>query len=438
MRRLALVFYLVVVLPSAVLAGEAPRSLLESAIEHEIATGLNEFGLKLLDRVDPNAGQNALLSPWSIQNALAVTCAGARGKTAEQMQTVLGLPTEVQEPTSSRVGDTVGVDRPTRHKGVADLSAAILAQDKKDRPYHLILANRLWAQKGFEIRREFSDFLKKYYDAEMERLDFDARKAAAIKAINQWVSKKTHGRIPKLLEPEDVTRDTRLVLTNAVYLKATWLHSFSKHATRTAPWKLPLDTRSKKDPYSVKMMSQVESLKFYEGDDMMAVDLPYKGSDLAMTVILPDREKSLSAVRKKLRSVTFARMLEEMVRTNVHVQMPRFTMRCRYGLAAPLGKLGMPLAFTSAADFAGITQKTPLLISKVIHEAWCKVNEEGTEAAAATAVVMRPTGRGPSKRVSFRADRPFLFAIRHVPSRSILFLGQVVRPDRVSASAEEK
>jgi serpin B len=291
----------------------------------------------------------------------------------------------------------------------------------------MVADNSLWCQHGFEIRAEYTQLLAKSYGASMRVVDFYNRPDAARKVINSWVARVTRNLIPELIRPGMLTKETTLVLANAILFKAKWSHEFRPEATRpddfhVAPGKT----------VRVPTMHQGEELAFAETDDVQVVQMPYRGGDFAMVVVLPKRSDGLDAIEKALTTADLDAWEAKSERRDVILWLPKFRSEASLDLARPLAALGMKAAFAPSADFSGIAEGVPLWISSVIHQAVVKVDEEGTEAAAATAVVAvgsaAPLERKPP--VEFKADHPFLYAIRDAKTGAILFLGHVVDPLR--------
>ena len=382
---------------------DAPR---EKAPMSDVARGNNQFALDLYAKLRATPG-NRFFSPYSISSALAMTRVGARGETGQEIDRVLHL----------------GPDLAATNQGFAALTSA-LNGGPSDRPYRLDVANRLWGMEGFHFVDEFLRTTEANYQAGLERVDF-RDSARAVAAINAWVAGKTQDKIPKLLEPGDVNAATRLVLTNAIYFKGDWSDPFEKANTSDLLFHV-----SATEKPQVPTMGRGGQYDFYAGDGLKAIRMPYLPGDLAMEVYLPDAADGLPALEAKLTTENLSRWSGELKRRKVFVLLPKFTMRTRAELMPPLAALGMGRAFNpDQADFSGIATDGKLSISAVIHEAYVAVDEKGTEAAAATAVVMRMTAAMPTEPpVEFRADHPFLFLIRDLKTDAILFLGRVTDP----------
>jgi serpin B len=364
----------------------------------------NQFALDLYGRLAEQKG-NLVFSPYSITSALAMTYAGARGATATEMAAVLRFPSDGSMDV---------------HASQQSLRSALeSAATSKD--VRLAVANSLWGQEGEPFLPAFLDLVKKFYGAGFFELDFAKDPEAARKRINAWVEERTEDRIQELLKPRHITRVTSMVLANALYLKAPWRKPFPRPRTEELPFH-PLEGPATKVP----TMHVLTKLGYAEGNGVKALELPYKGRQLSMVILLPD---DFPAFEKGLSEEGLRELVDEISDEGVKVWLPRFKIRRPFSLADHLTAMGMKSAFGPGADFSGMRRHGGLSISAVVHEAFVDVNEEGTEAAAATAVVMKRGGpRPPSRWVEFRADRPFLFLIRHVPTGCVLFLGRVSDP----------
>ncbi|GAI76663.1 unnamed protein product, partial [marine sediment metagenome] len=261
------------------------------------------------------------------------------------------------------------------------------------------------------------------YDGRLSEVDFAGATETARKTINAWVEKKTKDKIKELLKPGVLNRLTRLVLTNAIYFKGNWDSQFEKARTQPAPFTL---TDGKK--VNVPMMNQTEKFKYTEAESFQALELPYVDNELSMVILLPKETDGLSDFEKTLTAGNLSEWLGKLRKRKVIVSVPKFRMTSQFSLAAVLKSMGMTDAFVpDAADFSGMNGKRDLFISAVIHKAYVEVNEEGTEAAAATGVVIGVTSM-PARPPVFRADHPFLFLIRDNRTGSILFIGRVMNP----------
>lgn len=394
---------------TALAAGEIP---MPGAVE--LAKQSNAFGFDLYGRLRSTPG-NVVVSPASISTALAMTWAGARGETAAQMQRVLhfeGTPQAVAMASGQLV------------KGLTDPA----------RPVVFRVANRLFGEKTFRFETAFLESTRAAYGAALEQLDFKGATQQARAAINGWVESQTEKRIQDLVPPSGVSADTRLVLVNAIYFLGDWQQPFTAEATRPAPFH-PTPATSK----DVPTMNQVGVFRLATAPGARLLELPYKGGALSMLVVLPDAPDGLPAVEKALSGAALAAWTAPLKLQRVVVALPKFTIDPAESLSLgdTLAALGMPLAFDRAhADFTGIanpaSREDRLSIARVFHKAFVKVDEKGTEAAAATAVSMQRAGSAaPTERpVEFRADRPFLFLIRDNATGLVVFLGRVADPSR--------
>jgi len=353
---------------------------------------------------------NVFYSPFSISTALAMTWAGARGETEKQMAKTLHFC----------------LSQAKLHPAMFNLLARINGQAGTKKPYQLSIANSLWGQEGFEFKPQFLDVNRINYDAEMQHVDFEVAKEEARQTINAWVAARTQNKIKDLLQPPDLVVDpVRLVLVNAIYFKSAWLVPFNPAVTKTEPFNL---LGGKK--VSVPMMKQEDHLGYYKGQDFQAVTLEYAGRQLSMLILLPDKMDGLPDLEKSLTAKNLDDWTSKMARKAVQLSMPRFKMTCRADLKKTLQTLGMTDAFDGKrADFSGMAPSATgrrLSISAAIHKAFVEVNEEGTEAAAATAIVV--SEGSVEEFATVRMDHPFLFFIRHNATGSLLFVGRVMNP----------
>jgi serine protease inhibitor len=361
----------------------------------------NAFGFDLYARLKQD-GDNLICSPFSAAVALNMASAGARGKTRAEMLNVLHVDPQ-------RAAET--------HASFGGLLAALNGRDGTD-GVALHVADRLWGQSGIGFNPDFLALLRESYGAPLETVDFANATRAARTAINHWVAAQTHDRIPEIVGEGDLNAMTRLVLTNAVYFKGKWDKPFKGRSTR------PHLFTGVSGAADVPMMAQEESFAYARDGDVQLVELRYRG-DLSMVVVLPDGAGDLPAVERKL-TRHYADWLGALRPALVDLWLPRWTFRSRLDLGAPLGRAGMGLAFTSGADFSG-TSDVPLFIDKVVQEAFIEVNETGTEAAAATAIMEQELSEMEPrvKPRTFHADHPFLYLIRDRKTGAVLFLGRV-------------
>ena len=386
----------------------ATRSSADPAAAQDVRAAMDAFSTDLY-RILAREPGNVVLSPYSVGVALAMTRTGAAGETARQMDAVLHAALSQDIHAGFNALDQALAKRPGKYK-VGDQTVEL----------ELATANRLWGQKDFSFEPAFLDTLAKDYGAGMQIVDYKTASESARRTINDWVAARTKDRIKDLIAQGVLDETTRLVLTNAIYLKAPWQMQFDEAVAGTFH-------RADGSDVQAKLMSQSESLRYVKGDGYQAVRLPYAGG-LSMIAIVPDAGK-LSAVERSLDGAALRRIVNGLKDTQVILSMPKFSFRSKAQLKDALGELGMPIAFTSRADFSGMTKQEPLEISDVIHQAFIAVDEKGTEAAAATAVVMRSTS-APLQPVELRIDRPFLFLIQDDGTGAILFMGRLADPTR--------
>jgi serpin B len=359
---------------------------------------------------------NLALSPLSISMALTMTWYGARGETAEQLKKVL----HAAEPPDT----------------ILDADAKLLASlADPAQKVTVRVANRLFGEKGFAFEQPYLDRTKAAFGAPLEPLDFKHAPEPSRAHINDWVGKATEGHITNLLPSAAVNADTRLVLVDAIYFLGDWDNPFKAEATKPLPFSVP-GHAARPSTKNVPTMSQEESFRFAHVDNVKVLEMPYQGSRLAMTVVLPDATLGLAAVEARLSGAALGGWVSSLALAKVKVELPRFKIQpaSPMNLGAQLTRLGMPIAFTRQADFTGIAHppqpEDRLFLGAVMHQAFVKVDEKGTEAAAATAVSMRRAMavlREPPPQ-EFKADHPFLFFLRDVDSGAVLFMGRVIDP----------
>lgn len=372
----------------------------------ELVAEKSAFAFDLYQAIRDEDG-NLFFSPYSISLALAMTYAGARSETEQQMGDTLHY--------------TLPQDRLHPAFNALDLELAGRAEGAEggDGGFKLNIANAIWGQTGYSFLPEFLDILAENYGAGLRVLDFVKAPDDSRVTINDWVSDETEDKIRNLLPEGSITPATVLVLTNAIYFNAAWMYPFEEELTHDGTFYL-LDGGQ----VTVPMMEQTRYFGYAEGAGYQAVELPYEGGKLSMVILLPDAgwfEETTS----ELDAERAASMLKDIGVQDVHLTMPKFTYESQFSLKETLATMGMPAAF-GAADFSGMDGTRSLFIGDVIHKAYVSVDEAGTEAAAATAVVM-PTG-APAPPKEITVDRPFLFMIRDIETEAILFLGHVVNP----------
>ena len=367
----------------------------------DIIDAANGFCFQIYTRLAEKK-ENIFFSPYSIWTCLAMTYEGARAETQTQMQHVLSMPT----------------DKLTRRRSIRDL---LITLNSPDASYQLNTANALWAQHDYPFLQEYTEIISNAYLGRVVNLDFKADTEGSRQTINDWVAQQTREKIKDLIPPGALSALTRLVLTNAIYFKANWLQQFDETQTTQQPFYITPD-----DEVSVPMMSMMNTrFPYTETAGVQILELPYSGDSLAMLIMLP-RSHEMESLESMLDTVHLNEWTSQLNLQKVDVFLPRFTLETKYTLNTLLSDMGMPVAFSPQADFSGMDGKGNLFISKVIHQAFVEVNEEGTEAAAATGVVMEATAVRP--RIIFRADHPFVFMIVDKRTQTVLFMGRVNNP----------
>jgi len=373
----------------------------------KVVAGNTGFAVDLYGKLRTREG-NIFFSPFSISTALAMTCGGARGETEKQMAQTLrfDLPTDKLHPAFAALAADLGA---VQQKGQVKLA----------------VANSLWPQKGLAFLPDYLAWCQKYYGSSIRPVDYSGHTEAARKTINDWVEARTNRKIVELLKPEMVGSSTLLVLVNAIYFKGNWASQFETMLTENEPFHM-----SSGKSVTAPLMRQIHDLHYAESLGLQVLELPYAGGDLSMLVLLPTRVDGLGDLEAGLTAENLTAWTANLKSHKVAVFLPKFKSTSEFRLAGTLAALGMSDAFSGRADFSGMDGRKDLFISDVIHKAFVEVNEEGTEAAAATAMVMVGSAAPSNPRPIpvFRADHPFLFLIRDNRNGSVLFLGRVTDP----------
>ena len=381
--------------PLASAAGEPSGSGPARAPE-SLAKAGNTFAAQLYKELSPRAG-NLFFSPYSISNALGMAYAGARGATAEEIRNTLHFPADQAILSKDFKEANRDLMRVAEREGLA-----------------LDIANGLFLT-GSPVSKEFEATLRKDYDAELF--------SDGLAQINAWVGRKTHGKIEKILDR--LSPDSVCVILNAIYFKGLWKRQFSMETTRNAPFSLSSNRKA-----TVPLMYRKGRYKLLGDKDFQAVSIPYGGDDLSMVILLPRETNGLAGLEKRLSGEKLDAWMDELERqpsSDIDLYLPKFTMETGYDLKPPLMRMGMRAAFGKGADFSAVgPPKGRLWIGQVEHRVFLKVDEQGTEAAAATAGEMMASAV--RKLPVFRADHPFFFLIRDDRSSMILFMGRVVDP----------
>lgn len=373
-----------------------------------LVKGNSTFAFDLYQQLRATPG-NLFYSPYSISLALAMTWAGAKNQTEADMAAALGftLPQSKLHPSFNAL----------------DLALASRGKNAKasdGKGFRLNIANALWGQTGYSFEQPFLDTLAENYGAGMRVVDFHDAPDASADLINQWVDKHTEGKIKELVTSEDISPSTELILTNAIYFNAAWLEPFEEKDTKDGDF-VTIDGSTK----TVKMMHGYRDTEYGKGDGYQALVLPYDGAELSMVLVMPDAG-TFADFEQSLDADKIGEIAGSVTEHSVDVTMPRFKFDGEFSLHKALGALGMEVAFSPEADFSGISTKSALMIQEVIHKSFVSVNEAGTEAAAATAVLVGDTAA--PEPATMTLDHPFLFFIRDNATKAILFVGRVADP----------
>ena len=375
-------------------------------INYNAANSNNQFMMKMYNILANDKKQdNIFFSPFSISSALAMTFAGSDGNTEVEMANALEFSANTE----------------LFHKDFSRVTNKINEIGKKGK-VKLNIANSLWLQDGYTFKDKFINIGKKYYSAEIENLNF-AESERSRQIINKWVEGKTNNKIKNLIPKGILDALTRLVLTNAVYFKGEWKEQFKKRVTKDNVF-----YTFKNKEVIVKMMYNKAHYGYFENDKFQLLEMSYKGDDVSMFVLLPNDKKGLSAIEKTIDMKLIDSAISKIEKKEVRVSFPKFKINLSYELSKLMESLGMVDAFSKRADFSKMTGTKELYISAIIHKTFIEVDEKGTEAAAATAVVMRMKSAPPKPSPEFKADHPFFYFIRENSTGTILFTGRMNDP----------
>lgn len=374
----------------------------------ELADANNQFAFDLYEKLNEAESGNIFFSPYSITSSGAMVYEGARGQTADEMRKVFGYPADdtMRRSASAHIYNTINTPK---------------------KAYRLHTANALWSEQTYDFLPEYIDLAKDYFGATVKNMDFIGDPDGSEAEINDWVEQQTNGRIKDILSPGSIEPLTRLIVTNAIYFKGDWKHQFDKDETKKDDFRTATEQTVQVD--MMHFSDDDIDFNYTETDSLQMLELPYKGDDLSMILLLPkeDNGVTLADIESELSASMFSVLRNDMMSENVRIWMPKFEFDTKYDLEQTLIEMGMPTAFTSpGADFSGMDGTRELFIGKVVHQAFVKVDEEGTEAAAATAWGV--VGAAIPKYKEFRADHPFIFIIQQCDTGNILFLGRVVDP----------
>lgn len=374
----------------------------ENNKDGDAVAAVNSLAADLYKKLAGDRG-NVCFSPYSISTAFAMTYAGAAGETAEEMKNAFHFGSDIHNSNSALMTSITGCP---------------------DEAGEILIANSIWPGRGYKLSESFLKTLRSSYQSEITTQDYEKSPESSRMNINRWVEGKTRERIKDLLGPGTITNATRLVLVNAIYFRAPWMKEFFKAATADGLFK------SRGEEFKVPMMSKVETVSYYESGDFRAVKLLYKTGAFSMSILLPSEYDGLHVVEEKISPEFFTNLGAEEQKRLVEIYLPKFKIESSFNLNSVVRQLGAVKAFDPAqADFSNINGNRDLFISDAVHKAFIEVDEEGTEAAAATAIAMRATMGPPmDEPVEFRVDRPFIFAIQDEISGAILFMGRVENP----------
>ena len=372
----------------------------------EVVTANNQFAIDMYQQINgqpDQADKNVFFSPYSLSTAMAMVYAAAEGETKAQIQKTFHYPAPaILNPNS----------------------AALYNQFNKPNPdYKLATVNDLWMQQGLTPTKSYIDTVQRYYSGQVTALDFEGSPDSARQTINKKIVEKTKQMIPELLPKGSIKSDTAVVLTNAVYFKGDWTLPFTAERTSAQPFYNAIGRAS-----TVQMMQQQSYFSYYEDKHIQVVQLPYKGDDLSMLVVLPkfNHKLAMQQLTKSLSATKIKQWRSGLVRQEVDLQLPKFKLDARYQMKTLLADMGMPKAFNNGAEFNLYADGPPIKLDEVYHQAVVTVDEKGTEAAAAAGAVGMYVGM--SYPVEFKADHPFMFMIKDNKTDAILFLGQVNKP----------
>ncbi|MFA5745966.1 MAG: serpin family protein [archaeon] len=376
----------------------------------EVANANNKFAIDVYKQITATNNDNVFVSPYSISSALAMTYEGANGQTADEMKAVFNFPeTDLMRPNFAAVYNII---------------------NKEDKQYELRTGNALWIQKDYTILSNYLSTVEKYYGGKAVNLDFINETEKSRLTINSFIEEQTNNKIKNLIPVGLISGDTRLVLTNAIYFKGKWDVEFNKDNTIKREFRTPTES---KEVLTMFMAPKPEELfNYFEDEELQAIELPYKDKELSMVIILPKEDNVLTTLEQSLTSEKLNEWTSNLKESRVdEIYFPKFEFDSGAELSEILKDMGMPTVFSASADFSKMTGNRELSIGAVIHKAFIKVDEEGSEAAAATAVVMRDTAVGPGDtppKTIFKADHPFLFLIKENSTGTILFMGRINDP----------
>jgi serpin B len=375
----------------------------------------NQFALDFYSELKDKEESNIFFSPYSISTALAMVYEGAERKTADEIQSVFHFPENDD----------------LRRTAYAEIFDEI---NKKEKKYKLHTANALWAQEDYQFSDEYFKIIEEYYKGKIANLDFKKNPEGSRVTINNWVENQTNNKIKDLIPPGVLNVITKLVLTNAIYFKGEWVKQFNENDTKEGDFRI-----NKNNSVKASMMQRTDNeaiFNYTENNRIQVLEMPYSGGELSMLILLPKND-DLERLENSLSIKKLSGWKKDLKEQRVKIFIPKFKFESKYFMAENLKAMGMPTAFSDLADFSGMERKEEkeekegLKIDKVVHQTFIEVNEEGTEATAATGVMMAPIGIGGIKEPKipiFRADHPFIFLIQDRETGNVLFMGRVTNP----------
>ena len=371
----------------------------------QVVNANNQFAFEMYSELNKTEQGNLFYSPYSISVALAMTYEGAKEQTADEMKSVFHFPeNNILRPNFAAIYNKI---------------------NEQDKDYELRTGNALWAQKDYPFLQDYLDRVEKYYGGKAANLDFVNQTEESRQTINRFIEEQTNDKIKDLIPKGVLNSLTRLVLTNAIYFKGTWQWEFDKADTREQDFKITPDNVVKVP--MMRMEPDKAELNYADLENLQILELPYKGEEISMLILLP--KENLDSIEFSLNAEKLTEYKNQIQSTKLDtIYLPKFEFDTKYTMNNVLKAMGMPTAFSMSADFSGMDGTQKLYIDKVIHQAYVKVDEQGTEAAAATAVVVSLKSAMPSN--VFRADHPFIFLIQETNTGNILFLGRVIDPTK--------
>lgn len=373
-----------------------------NSFSQSIIESNNRFSFDIYQKIK-SKNENIIFSPVSITSAFAMTYVGAKNVTFNEIADVFYFNT---------------------NKSIFNSSYKNLFEDKLKGKPAFYNANSLWIQKDLELNPDFLSINKEYYSSSIHFSDFLNDSESSRLNINRWVEKNTNGKITNLLQPSSIDNTTRLVLINALYFKASWKKQFKKEKNTEAQFQI-----AKRDFVNTTFMNNSINTWYYEDKYAQVIDIPYSDENISLMIILPKSLRKLRKLEKNLNYDYYKKYIENKQKMRVKLSIPKFNIESDFDLNKTLQSLGIKNAFSSSANFSGISVKEKLYISKVIHKAKIRIDEEGTEAAAATAVIMRKTSMM-LENVEFIANKPFIYILRNNETNCIYFMGKILNPKK--------